>query len=67
MTTMSSQVIELAAGLDSQQQQVIEQLEVELIADGQYQVKKSPAFVRGIAAGDTLAHIPGSYTFTIIE
>ncbi len=64
---MTDTTIELLAGLDPQQQHIIEMLPVTELEQGQYRLLKSPAFVKSLASGDTIAHIPGTYTFTIIE
>ena len=48
------QVIELFAGTGADGQPVVERLQVKVNADDSCQLVKSPAFVKGLASGDTI-------------
>lgn len=62
------QVIELFAGLDANGQAVIERMPVKISEeDDSCQLVKSPAFVKGIASGDTIKLRPGSQDFELIK
>lgn len=59
------QVIELFAGNDPQGQPVVERLAVRQNDDDSFQLVKSPAFIRGLASGDTVKMLPDSKEFEI--
>lgn len=62
------QVIELFAGVDASGQAVIERMPVKISEeDDSCQLVKSPAFVKGIASGDTIKLRPGSQDFELIK
>lgn len=61
------EVIELFAGLDAQGQAIVERMPVRISDDDSCQLVKSPAFVKGIASGDTVKLTPGSQEFELIE
>jgi hypothetical protein len=44
--------LQLVAGTDSQGAPVLEKLPVKLLGDGQFELERSPLFVRDLAAGD---------------
>lgn len=58
-------MIELFAGNDPQGQPVVERLAVRQNDDDSFQLVKSPAFIRGLASGDTVKLIPDSKEFEI--
>ena len=59
------QVIELFAGNDPQGHPIVERLAVKQNEDDSFQLVKSPAFIRGIASGDTIKLLPESQEFII--
>ncbi len=59
------QVIELFAGNDPQGQPIVERLPVRQNEDNSFQLVKSPAFVRGLASGDTVQLIADTKEFEI--
>ncbi len=61
------QVIELFAGIDQGGQPIVERLPVRVSEDNCCQLVKSPAFVAGIASGDTIRLEPGSQDFTLVK
>lgn len=61
------EVIELFAGLDANGQAIVERLPVRINEDSSCQLVKSPAFVKGIASGDTIKLTPGSQNFELIK
>lgn len=48
------QVIEMFAGKDSNDQPIVERLQVKANEKNQFQLIKSPAFIKGLASGDVL-------------
>ncbi|SDK40705.1 DUF4265 domain-containing protein [Microbulbifer yueqingensis] len=48
------QIIELFAGVDPEGQPVVERLQVRVNEDDSCQLVRSPAFIKGIASGDTI-------------
>jgi len=61
------QVIELFAGLRADGEPFVEQLPVRELENGQLQLVKSPAFVKGLASGDVIRFIPGSREFELVQ
>ncbi|MBB3169854.1 DUF4265 domain-containing protein [Simiduia aestuariiviva] len=61
------QVIEMFAGYNPQGQPVAEKLQVRANEDGTLQLVKSPAFIKGLAAGDTLKLDPEDQAFEIVR
>jgi hypothetical protein len=59
------QEIELFAGNDPQGQAIIERLSVRENEDHSFQLVKSPAFVRGLASGDTVQLVQDTKEFVI--
>lgn len=63
----SLQVIELFAGTRPDGQAVVEQLRVKMNDDDTAVLVASPAFVQGIARGDTIKKEPDSNEFALIK
>jgi hypothetical protein len=61
------QVIEIFAGNDPEGQPVVERLAVRQNEDDSFQLVKSPAFIRGLASGDTVKMLPESKEFEILQ
>jgi hypothetical protein len=61
------QVIEIFAGKGADGQPVVERLQVRINADDSCQLVRSPAFVKGIASGDTVRLTPGTQEFTLLK
>lgn len=61
------QIIEVFAGTGPDGQPVAERLQVKVNEDKSCQLVKSPAFVKGIASGDTIKFLPDSREFEIIK
>lgn len=59
--------IELLAGYDTADKPVLEQLQVRLTREGNYQLVRSPAFVRGLASGDIIKLDPERKQFEIVQ
>lgn len=64
---MTTSTIELIAGLNAQQQPIVEQIDAHRLDEGLYQLARAPAFVKGLSRDDTIRHTPGEYTFTVTE
>lgn len=60
-------VIELFAGTNPDGEAVIEQLQVRINEDNNYQLVRSPAFIHGIAYGDTIAVEEGQKRFKLLK
>jgi len=63
----SLQVIELAAGYDPDGNTIVERLQVRVNPDDSCQLVRSPAFVQGIASGDTIKLDRESGQFEIVR
>lgn len=63
----SLHVIEMFAGYDPQGQPVAEKLQVRVNDDDTLQLVKSPAFIKGLAAGDTIKLDPADGAFEIVR
>lgn len=61
------QVIELFAGRGSDGNPVVERLSVRVNEDDSCQLVKSPAFIKGIASGDTIKLEKGTQDFSLIK
>lgn len=61
------QVIEILAGTDPKGQPVMERLQVKAKGKDQYILIKSPAFVKGLAAGDTVKLNREAKQFDVVE
>ncbi len=61
------QIIEVFAGTGADGQPVAERLQVRVNEDKTCQLVKSPAFVKGIASGDTIRFLPDSREFDIVK
>ena len=61
------QVIELFAGTDPSGQPVVERLQVKVNEDDSCQLVRSPAFIKGIASGDTIKLEAGTQNFELIK
>ena len=61
------QVIELFAGIGSDGKPVVERLPVSINEDNSCQLVKSPAFIKGIASGDTIKLEEGTQNFELIK
>jgi hypothetical protein len=61
------QVIELFAGIGPDGKPVVERLPVRVNDDDSCQLVKSPAFIKGIASGDTIKLVPNSQEFNLIK
>jgi hypothetical protein len=59
------QIIELFAGNDPQGKPVVERLSVRQNEDDSFQLVKSPAFIRGLASGDTVKMLADTKEFEI--
>ena len=60
-------VIELVAGLRPDGTPVVERLQVRTLEDDSCQLVRSPAFVKGIAAGDTIKLNSDDQSFELIK
>ncbi|TQV82602.1 DUF4265 domain-containing protein [Exilibacterium tricleocarpae] len=60
------QVIELFAGTGADGRPVVERLQVKVNDDDSCQLVKSPAFVKGLASGDTIKLVSGNQ-FNIVK
>ena len=63
----SLQIIEMFAGYDPQGQPVAEKLPVRVNEDDSLQLVKSPAFIKGLASGDTIKLDPDSRSFELVR
>ncbi|MGQ9424756.1 DUF4265 domain-containing protein [Gilvimarinus sp. F26214L] len=63
----SLQELELLAGYDPEGKPVAERLQVKVNEDGNYQLVRSPAFVRGLASGDIIKLDSDSQQFEIVQ
>lgn len=61
------QVIELFAGVGPDGNPVVEQLQVRINDDDQCQLVRAPAFIKGIASGDTIKLEAGTQNFELIK
>jgi len=61
------QIIEVFAGTGTDGQPVAERLHVRVNEDKTCQLVKSPAFVKGIASGDTIKFLSDSREFEIVK
>lgn len=61
------QVIELFAGQGPDGKPVVERLSVRVNEDDSCQLVKSPAFIKGIASGDTIKLEQGTQDFTLVK
>lgn len=61
------QVIELFAGRGPDGNPVVERLSVRVNEDDSCQLVKSPAFIKGIASGDTIKLEQGTQDFTLVK
>lgn len=62
----SLHTIELLAGYDSAGKPVVERMQVKVMPEGKLQLVRSPAFVRGLAAGDIIKLAEGQQ-FEILQ
>ncbi len=64
----SLQIIELIAGTNPTGQPIIEQVPVRILEDeGKLQLVKSPAFIQGLAAGDTITYNADAKDYTLVK
>ncbi|WP_317932114.1 DUF4265 domain-containing protein [Halioxenophilus sp. WMMB6] len=63
----SLQVIEMFAGTRPDGQAVVERLRVTVNPDNSAQLALAPAFVQGLARGDTIAKDPDTDEFTLVR
>jgi len=61
------QVIELFAGTGPDGRPVVERLQVKVNEDNSCQLVKSPAFIKGIASGDTIKLESGTQNFELMK
>lgn len=61
------QVVELFAGLDPSGKPFVETLPVRELDDGELQLVKSPAFLKGLASGDVIKFLPLAGEFEIVR
>ena len=61
------QVIELFAGIGANGQPMVEQLQVRELEDGNLQLVQSPAFAKGLAAGDVVKMLPQTREFDLVQ
>ena len=61
------EVIELFAGTRSDGMPVVERLPVEALENNQYRLVKSPAFIKGIARGDTIRLERDERSFSLVK
>src|SRR5690606_31363901 len=61
------QVVELFAGMDPQGKPFVEKLPVRELDDGELQLVKSPAFLKGLASGDVIKFLPATGEFEIVR
>lgn len=59
--------IELLAGYDAADKPVLEQLQVKITSEGNFQLVRSPAFVRGLASGDIIKLDPERKQFEVVQ
>lgn len=57
--------IPLAAGLNPAGEAILEEVSATALEDGNFKVEKTPAFVKGLAKGDTIRFDEGSHSFFI--
>ncbi len=60
-------VIELFAGTRSDGMPVVERLPVQALEDDRYKLLKSPAFIKGIARGDTIRLEHDERSFSLVK
>ena len=65
--TQALQVIELFAGRDPDGNPFVERLQVRVLEDNSCQLVKSPAFIKGLASGDTIKLDADSGEFEIVQ
>ncbi|WP_237062205.1 DUF4265 domain-containing protein [Microbulbifer zhoushanensis] len=61
------QIIELFAGVDPEGQPVVERLQVRVNEDDSCQLVRSPAFIKGIASGDTIKVKKDTQEFELVK
>lgn len=61
------EVIELLAGYDPEDKPVVERLQVKVTEDDKCQLVRSPAFIKGLAAGDTIKLDSDRQHFDIVQ
>ena len=61
------QTIELIAGKNADGEPVVERLQVRVNEDDTCQLVRSPAFLKGLASGDTIKVQPGEGTFELVR
>lgn len=61
------QAIELLAGYDPQGKPIVERLQVKELEDASVQLVRSPAFIKGMAAGDVIKLDPDNQRFDIVR
>lgn len=61
------QVIELFAGVGADGEPVVERLQVKINEDDSCLLVRSPAFIKGIASGDTIKLEQGTQNFELIQ
>jgi len=61
------QVIELFAGVGADGEPVVERLQVRVNEDDSCQLVRSPAFIKGIASGDTIKLEAGTQNFQLLQ
>lgn len=64
---MALQVIELFAGLNANGQPMVERLHVRELDNGNFQLVESPAFAKGLAAGDVVKMLSDTREFDLVQ
>lgn len=63
----SLHTIELLAGYDAADKPVVERMQVKLTPEGNFQLVRSPAFIRGLASGDIIKLDAEGQQFEIVQ
>lgn len=63
----SLQTIELLAGYDAEDKPVVERMQVKVTPEGNFQLVRSPAFIRGLASGDIIKLDAERKQFEIVQ
>lgn len=61
------QIIELIAGANPEGEPVVERLQVQVNEDGSCRLVRSPAFIKGIASGDTIKVDSQKHQFQLVQ
>lgn len=67
MSAENLEFVEIFAGNRPDGQPVAERMPVKILEDGNFQLLRSPAFIKGIAAGDVIKLEEGEHSFALVK